>query len=360
MDVKEKLKTLPHLPGVYVMKDSDNSILYVGKSKNLKNRVSSYFQSSKAHSPKINKLVKHLKDFDFVITDTEFEAFILECKLIKELKPLYNRLMKNPLSYTYIKISKDYLNIEICSEKDDVLGNYYFGPYNNKSTVENALEGIKETCKIKCSSNYKSNSPCLNYSLGKCIGVCFDASAKEKYPQIIEKIAKQLEGKSNEIINEMDNNMITAAESLDFNIAANYRDYIAALKSLIYREKVIDFAKENENIVVCEYLNENNIKLFLINGTEIIFSEKYNLTVTKKAKIIASLGSTIMALLKDKIIESSLDIGKNEIDETKIIYSYLNSKKAGCNNFIIPKAWILHENITSLEKELNNLLLYKC
>ena len=131
MNPKEKAKQLPSSPGVYLMKDSYGSIIYVGKSKNLKNRVSSYFQESSTHSNKVIKLVQHLKDFDIIQTDTEFEAFILECKLIKEIQPLYNRLMKNPQSYTYIRIVMDRSSqrIELANRMNEDDGNLYFGPY---------------------------------------------------------------------------------------------------------------------------------------------------------------------------------------------------------------------------------------
>jgi excinuclease ABC subunit C len=359
MDLKEKLKNLPEAPGVYLMKDSSNSIIYVGKSKNLKNRVSSYFHESKNRSPKVAKLVKHLKDFDLILTDTEFEAFILECRLIKDIKPIYNKLMKSPMSYNFIRISKDYLNIEICSEKTNTIGNYYFGPYTRKSSVEKALEGIKETCRIKCSGNYKSSSPCLNYSLGTCLGFCFDASAKAKYPIIIEQISGMFNGTGKEILNEMELKMISAAEKLDFDTAAKYRDYINAINGLINREKVIEFAKENENIVVIEPLDESNIKLFLISGTNIIFKEKYTLADTDFSNLISSISDVIVTLFKDSALENSLEIGKNEIDETQIIYTYLNSEQNGCNYFVVPKDWILRKDVESLKNSIYSILKSK-
>lgn len=149
MDLKEKVKKLPSSPGVYLMKDSLNNVIYVGKSKNLKNRVGSYFINSKSHSPKILKLVQNLKDFEYKITDTEFEAFLLECELIKKIKPAYNRLMKNPKSYSYIKIilNEKYPSIEISHESNETDGNIYFGPYSRKNIVEKDFMVLKNTAK---------------------------------------------------------------------------------------------------------------------------------------------------------------------------------------------------------------------
>jgi len=239
LNFKEKIKNLPSSSGVYLMKDSLQSIIYVGKSKNLKSRVSSYFVNSTSHSPKVVKLVKNVKDFEYILTDTEFEAFMLECKLIKEIKPIYNKKMKSPLSYTYIKIDKDYNNIELSrnSVKDD--GNFYFGPYTSKSTVEKGLQAIEEYYKIKCSGNYKKASACLNYSLGSCIGYCFDNSAKERYKEILCEIKDILNRTNKSILKEMELNMNVYSEKFDFETAAKYRDYITVINSLINKEKVI-------------------------------------------------------------------------------------------------------------------------
>src|SRR5690606_2592294 len=141
--------------GVYLMKNSSGDIIYVGKSKSLKNRVSSYFQNSKNHPPKIERLVKTLKDFDYLLTDTEFEAFMLECKLIKKLQPMYNRQMKNISSYTFIEINIDKkdMNIRAVNSPNEKHSTIYFGPYTSRNTVERAIQGIKEFCKIDCNSS---------------------------------------------------------------------------------------------------------------------------------------------------------------------------------------------------------------
>lgn len=356
MDLNDKAKALPSLPGVYLMKDSLNSIIYVGKSKSLKNRVSSYFYALKSHSPKVVKLVKNIKDFDYILTDTEFEAFLLECKLIKQIKPHYNSLMKNPLSYTYIKIRKDYSNIEICSEKTEIDTNYYWGPFTSKSTVERAIEGIKECCRIQCSGNYKKSSPCLNYSLGTCIGICFDSSARAKYHSILSDIIKLLSGTDTSILKEMEVKMREAAEKLDFDTAAKYRDYIIAVNSLINKKKAIDFSEVNENIAVLEHLDEHNIKFFLISGTKMLFHEKYNMSSLNISSVKTVLRNNILNFFKDETSITSIEIGRNEIDVSQIIYSYLNSNQNNCKYIVIPKDWIYSRNIVSIDNSLIELL----
>jgi excinuclease ABC subunit C len=352
MDLKEKVKNLPSSPGVYLMKDSSGSIIYVGKSKNLKNRVSSYFHSSKSHSPKVVKLVKNIKTFEYILTDTEFEAFMLECKLIKELKPLYNRLMKNPLSYAYIKIkiNEKYPSIDFCNERVESDGNLYFGPYTNKNTVERAVQGIKENCKLLCSSTSRSNSSCLNYSLGLCIGLCMRNVAKEQYDSIIDSIINLLNGTDRRILDEMERKMKLAAEKLDFETAVKYRDYISAVSYLLSREKVIEFTEENKNIVFLETLQDKNVKFFFIKGNKVLFNNMYKLDGLDAKQ----LKTAILISFKNKELSSDLKVDRNGIDEAQIIYSYL--KNSNCKYVILPDKWLNKDNSIALEKALAKLL----
>jgi excinuclease ABC subunit C len=352
MNLKEKVKNLPKTPGVYLMKDSSGSIIYVGKSKSLKNRVSSYFQSTKSHSPKVIKLMQNMKDFDYVLLDTEFEAFMLECKLIKDLKPSYNRIMKSPLSYTYmrIKINENYPSIDFTNERVEDDGHLYFGPYTNKNTVERAIQGIKESCKLLCSSPSRSNSTCLNYSLGLCMGMCLGDSAKAQYLEAIERIKGLFAGSDKTVLEEMEKTMQTAAEKFDFETAAKYRDYITAINSLLNKEKVIEFAMENKIIAMFEYLGENIIKFFLINGNKVLLSNSYNINFLE----ISELKDTILNCLHDAGSNHSLEIGREEIDEVQIIYSYL--KSSNCRYIIIPDHWLTSKNTPALDEALYKLL----
>jgi excinuclease ABC subunit C len=334
------------------MKDSSGSIIYVGKSKNLKNRVGSYFQNSKAHSPKVVKLVKNIKDFEYILTDTEFEAFMLECKLIKHLKPFYNKMMKSPLSYVYIKIkmNEKYPSIDFCSEWVEAENTLYFGPYTNKNTVERAVQGIKESCKLLCSGTSRSNSSCLNYSLGLCMGICMGDAAKDQYDSIIDDIINLLKGTDRKVLEEMDEKMSSAAEKFDFETAAKYRDYISAVSYLLSKEKVIEFTEENKNIALLETLQDNSVKFFLIKGSKVLFSDRYNLD-SLDAK---QLKTTALACFRNKELPSSIMINRDEIDEAQIIYSYLKTSR--CRYVIVPDKWLIKNTSTALEKALLKLL----
>jgi excinuclease ABC subunit C len=353
--LKEKARNLPLSPGVYLMKDSLGEIIYVGKSKSLKNRVGSYFQNSKNRAPKIEKLVKNLKDFDFILTDTEFEAFILECKLIKKIKPMYNSLMKNPLSYTYIeiKINELYPKIEVSSEYEENRTNLYFGPYTSKNSVERTIVGIKEFYKINCSNTSKKNSACLNYSLGLCIGMCLGDSVKQEYQNIINKIIGLLNGSDKSILKEMEEKMLIASEKFDFEAAAKYRDYIEGVTVLLNKEKVIGFAEKNKNIVMIEYLNSHLIKLFLLKGNKILFSEKYDIENSGWEKISNLVKTNILAKFDLDTTYSSMEVNKEDLDEAQIIYSYL--KSSNCSYIAIPDDWLHINNNTELDDAIKKL-----
>lgn len=358
MNLKEKIKALPCCPGVYLMKDSHGSVIYVGKSKNLKSRVGSYFQNSRSHSPKVVKMVKHLKDFDYILTDTEFEAFMLECRLIKEIKPLYNRLMKSPEAYSYIKIKTDgqYPDIEVSKKFCTDDGNLYFGPYTGKNTVQRAIEGIKECYKIMCTGNWHKAAPCLNYSLGSCIGMCFDAAAREQYSGVIDKTVKLLNGSDRSIIEELECSMNNAAMRLDFEKAARYRDYLSAVNSLVGKGKVIEYAEKSRNIAMLEHLDDGSFKFFLIKGNSVLFSEKYRVEDSEPEALKEDLKARIKGCFGAGAPGSGIRIGREEIDEAQIIYSYLKNKSNNCRHIIIYRKWLKPQYNVNIDKALDKLL----
>ena len=357
MDLKEKVRALPSVPGVYLMKDSLGGIIYVGKSKNLKNRVGSYFQNIKSRTPKVEKLIKNLKDFEYIITDTEFEAFMLECTLIRELKPRYNRLMKNPLSYTYIKIELEekYPSIEISSTDRENENTLYFGPYTNKNAAEKAIQGIKDFYKINCKYNYKNGTSCLSYSLGLCIGMCLEvATTTKQYKNIIYKVIASLNDTDDTLLKKIEEKMIIASEEFDFETAAKYRDYIASVTYLTNNRKAIKFAKENKNIVMIESLNEHLIKLFLIRKNNVLFSKTYNIKDINIKQLSEIIKTSIIHYFK-AITSSPIEVNKDEIDKTQIIHSYLQS--SSCNYITISENLLDLECNSELDALITKLLI---
>lgn len=357
MNLKEKAKSLPLSPGVYLMKDSHGTIIYVGKSKKLKNRVQSYFQTSKNHSKKVIKLVQQIKDFEYILTDTEFEAFLLECKLIKEIQPFYNKLMKNPQSYTYlvIRMDRELDRIELSNHLLENDNNLYFGPFTSKNNVEKAILGLKEFFKMACSDPLNHHSPCLNFSLGLCIGMCFKASALEQYHRNINRIIAWFAGTDNSIMDDMNQEMIHASENFDYERAARIRDDLQAMHSLLKKEKVIEFSKEMNNVVITESVSDHLLKLFLIKGNQVLFTHLYKFNKTNMKRMGFEMKSKILAYFKIDLHHPTREISKDEIDEAQIIYSYLTS--SSCKYLLIPENWLYLENRERLDAAIEELLL---
>ncbi len=340
------------------MKDSRGSIIYVGKSKSLRNRVQTYFQNSKDHSNKVEKLVKNIKDFEYILTDTEFEALLLECQLIHKLKPMYNSMMKTPKSYTYIVINlnEDFSNIQTTSHKNENDGNYYFGPFTSKNTVEKAVRGLKEFLQIDCTYTSKRVTPCLNYTLGLCIGMCLGKlDVTNQYHAILTNIIALLNGTDKSILKDMKKKMLYASENFDFEAAAKYRNYIEAITSLLKKEKVIKFTKKNKNIVMIESLDGHTIKLFLIKGDKVLFREKYQLESSNLESLHAQIKSNIITFFNLKTNQSRKEISKDELDHAQIIYSYIKSNNS---NFItIPNIWIKSKEHDRIDLAITELLI---
>lgn len=359
MNLKDKAKKLPSSPGVYLMKDSSSGIIYVGKSKNLRSRVQSYLQRSKVHSKKVEKLVNHLKDFDYILTDTEFEAFILECQLIKKLQPIYNKLMKSPQSYTYImfQMDKKLPSIELTNHINENDGSLYFGPYTSKSTVEKVINGLKDFYKMNCNDPFNKYSPCFNYTLGLCSGICFKSLAMKEYHHIITRFIALLDGTDISILEEMNKKMIDASNHFDFERAARIRDTIEVINSLLKKEKVIEFTKENKYIVVSEFIDDHKMKLFLISRNIVLYSQIYEIDYTKFKQLSLLIKGKILAHFHSVIPLSSINISRDEIDEAQIIYSYLNSD--ACEYLIIPEKWLYTENHEEIDTAINDFLYSK-
>ncbi|WP_088044443.1 UvrB/UvrC motif-containing protein [Bacillus sp. EAC] len=339
------------------MKDSKGHILYVGKAKSLKKRVQSYFRDSSNHSPKVKKLVTHLKDFDTILTDTEFDAFMLECHLIKEIKPHYNRMMKSPMSFVYLVINMDkkIRSFEISYQPSENEHNLIFGPFTSRGIVERAINGMKDCFKINCAHSTVKNSACLNYSLGLCNGLCLGGPAVDEYNAIIDKMNRFLHRTDTSLLEEMEKMMYSASEEFDFEAAAKYRDWIEAVKSLLNKEKVIEFTEENHNILIVEKLDdEGMIKLFLINRTQVLFTGKYHFQNQSIEQLCEVFKSIILSNFSKIIMNSTYDVSQDEIDEAQIIYSYLNS--TNCNSLLIPSDWLNASGTKKLDRELFNFL----
>lgn len=349
MELKEKARKLPQIPGVYLMKDSYGNIIYVGKAKNLKNRVSQYFQSSNRHSPKIVRMIENIDAFDHITADSELEALLLECRLIKDLKPMYNSQMKNDRGYVYLRLNKDeeFPSFEILQERAE--GAVCFGPYSSQKSVERALEVLQDSFKLRsCRSFASRKSGCLRQQLGLCMSPCAGgASPKEYSTQIGEAIAF-LEGRSLGLLADMQSRMEAAAEALDFGKAAKCRDDLRALRRLVGRQQAVGFTQQNRCIAAVEKLDESTYKLFILQGTHISYKAMLETSDLDYADLKELIISSIIIHATDCSF-GDFGLDKQEVDQAHIVYSYLKNKKS-CSYVVIPESWLKGKNQSKLEK----------
>lgn len=243
--LREKTSQLTTSPGVYLMKDEQGGIIYIGKAKNLHNRVSSYFRLGADHLPKVAKMVSHVWDYDFIVTSSEYEALLLECSLIKQHKPHYNILLKDDKGYHYIKISNEpYPRITAEKQKADD-GALYIGPYTGGFVTRSAVEEVNTvfrlpTCHKKFPQMFCKSRPCLNYHIKRCMGVCRGKISQAEYQNLIDQSVAYIRNGSHASVERMEQEMEQAAERLDFEKAAMLRDRIRAIRHAGASQKIID------------------------------------------------------------------------------------------------------------------------
>ena len=278
--IKEDLKKLPERPGVYIMKDKNDSILYVGKAVILKNRVRQYFQKTNK-TERIKKMVSQIDHFEYIVVDSEMEALILECNLIKLHRPKYNVLLKDDKMYPYIKITlnEDYPTVRITRKKFND-GAKYFGPYTNAFAVKETVEFLNKTFKLKhCRKIFKDGkyeTPCLNYHIKRCMGICQGNVSKEEYMKVINQVIDVLDGKSEALIKKIDADMQKASSELNFEKAAELRDKKISLENLMQKQKMDSFSENNIDVIgIVKYLDKASIEVFNIRNSRMIGGENF-------------------------------------------------------------------------------------
>ena len=276
-NIEEELKKLPSKPGVYIMRNKDDEVIYVGKAVVLKNRVKSYFRKTNK-TARIEKMVSLIDHFEYIVVGSEDEALILECNLIKKYRPKFNVLLKDDKTYPYIciDIKSDYPNVFMTRR---ILNNgaKYFGPYPNVGAVKEMISLIKEKFQIRQCKVFKYNDrPCLNYHIKKCLAPCMGYVSKEDYKKQINQIIGLLEGKFDTIIKESKQEMEEASKRLDFEKAASLRDRILAIQRITEKQKVSNFSENNIDVIGI-YKNELSVcvEIFFVRGSKMIGREHY-------------------------------------------------------------------------------------
>ncbi len=280
MNISEKLKTLPEAPGVYIMKDNGGGIIYVGKSKCLKNRVRQYFTKNSSHTPKVISMVQAICDFEYIITDTEWEALVLECNLIKKHKPYYNILLKDSKQYPYIRLTleEEYPRLMLARkvEKD---GSKYFGPYSS-GIVKDTLDILRKTFKLRTCSRFfprdiGKGRPCLNHHIGLCMAPCSGKIPAEDYRAVTDEIVDFLEGRSDSLISSLEKKMYALSEEMRFEAAADVRDKINHLKAIAEKQKITDPTGGDRDIIaIVSGARIANAQVFSFRGGKLLGREE--------------------------------------------------------------------------------------
>ncbi len=327
-NIEEELKKLPGKPGVYIMRDKDDNIIYVGKAVSLKNRVRSYFRKTNK-TERIKKMVSLIDHFEYIVVDNEAEALILECNLIKKNRPKFNVLLKDDKTYPYIKIDvkSEYPNVIITRRLIND-GAKYFGPYPNPGAAKEMLNFIKQKYKIRQCRNFKSTTrPCLNYHIKRCLAPCVGYVTPEEYRKQIHEIIDLLEGKTDKIIKELDKQMEEASKKLEFEKAAELRDRKAAIERASSKQKVSNISENNIDVIGL-YKSEIDvcIEIFFVRGSKMIGREHYFFPELKDMEDVEILTGFIKQYyLNNPNIPSKIML-REELPEKDIIEQWLSTE----------------------------------
>ncbi len=334
-DIKRKLETLPDRPGVYMMMDKNHKIIYVGKAVSLKNRVRQYFQSSKNQSPRVRAMISHIDTFEYIITDTELEALILECNLIKENRPKYNVLLRDDKTYPYIKITlgEEYPRL-IKTRRVIGDGARYFGPYTNEGALNETIEIINNIYPIrKCNNNIermiKNNErPCLNYHIEKCTGPCTGEIDRAEYMDMIHEIIMFLDGKEEELIYKIEGEMKRAADMMDFEKAVKYRDQIAALNSIAEKQKIVSINGQDQDIIaMAQGDGDSWVQVFFVRKGKLIRREHFILKNTGDNTEQEIISSFLKQFYSDSNFIPKEILIEKQVEDLKVLEEWLSDKR---------------------------------
>ena len=343
-NIEEELKKLPARPGGYVMHDADDTIIYVGKAISLKNRVRQYFQGSRNLGIRKEQMVEQIARFEYIITDSELEALVLECNLIKEHTPKYNILLKDDKTYPFIKVTvgEDYPRIQIVRRVKKDKSRYY-GPYSSAMAVKDVVELTTKLYRLRtCSRNLPKDigkeRPCLYHQIHQCDAPCQGYISKEEYRKKVDKLLDFLNGNHREILKELEEKMLAASQEMNFEDAAQYRDLIQSVKRIGERQKITDQHGEDKDVVAVAQDGEDAVaQVFFIRGGKLIGRDHFYLKVAKedqRAQIISSFLKQFYA--GTPFIPKEIMI-QEEIEDREVITQWLEKRKGRKVHIRIPK-----------------------
>lgn len=335
-NLEEELKNLPEAPGVYIMHNKNDEIIYVGKAKVLKKRVRQYFQKNKNHTPKVLAMVANIAYFEYIVTDSEIEALVLECNLIKKHRPKYNILLKDDKQYPYIKvtINKDYPRIFMSRNLDND-GAKYFGPYTGMQTVRTTLEIVQKifkppTCNRRFPGDIGKGRPCLNYHINNCFAPCIAGNvSKEAYRQVFFEICSFLEGNHEKLLETMQKDMLDASKKTEFEKAAALRDKINAIRLFEQKQKIVNTGKQTDmDIAALARLgNKAFVEMFFIRAGRITGHQNYKMDDAGDTDPADIMSDFIKQFYSDTVVIPQEILTEYKISDIEIIEKWLSKKR---------------------------------
>ncbi len=363
-NIEEELKRLPDSPGVYIMKNKSDEIIYVGKAISLKKRVRSYFQSAKNHHPKVAAMVSHISEFEYIMVDNEVEALVLESNLIKKNRPKYNILLRDDKQYPYIKVTLNEKYPRVIKTRSILKdGGKYFGPYPSATAVNDALDTIKQlypirTCKLNLNKRIEDFRPCLNHYIGRCNAPCLGDLDEKDYMDMIDEIIQFLSNKDERIVDIIEEKMKKAAANLDFEGAARYRDQFNSLRTLQEKQKIVTASSslDQDVIAMARGVEEVCLQIFFIRAGKIVGREHYILDDIYNEDRSEILSSFIKQFYIGSAYIPKEILVEEEMTDTESIGKWLEIKRGSKVSILVPRRGNKLELIEMVRKNAMDML----
>lgn len=362
-DISEELKKLPDQPGVYIMHDSSDAIIYIGKAVNLKNRVRQYFQASHNEGIKKDQMVKKIVRFEYIMTDSELEALVLECNLIKEHRPKYNTMLRDDKTYPYIRVTlgEEFPRVLFCRQmKKDK--SRYFGPYTSAGAVKDSIELIQKIYHIRtCNRNLPKDTgkerPCLNYHIKQCMAPCQGYISKEAYRQNIDRALEFLNGNYHPVIKDLEQKMMQASDALDFEKAIEYRELLSSVKQIAQKQKITHSDGEDKDIIALASDEQDAVvQIFFIREGRLIGRDHFYVTIANEDSVSQILTTVIKQFYAGTPYIPKEIMLQDEIEDAAIISDWLTKKRGQKVTIRVPVKGMKEKLVELAEKNAKLVL----
>ena len=364
-DIQEELKKLPGRPGVYIMHDENDHIIYVGKAVSLKNRVRQYFQTSRNKGVKIEQMVTHIRRFEYIVTDSELEALVLECNLIKEHHPKYNTMLMDDKTYPFIKVTTgEAFPRVVLSRKMQKDKARYFGPYTSSQAVRDTIDLIHKlyhlrSCNRSLPRDIGKERPCLNYHIKQCDAPCQGYISQEEYGKSVNEVLKFLNGNYDAVLKDLEEKMNAASEALEFERAIEYRELLSSVKKVAQKQKITDSSGEDRDVLaVASHEGDAVVQVFFIRGGRLIGRDHFYLRITDGESPSEILNSFIMQYYAGTPFIPGELMLQAEVEDREVLEEWLTSKRGQKVAIRVPKKGT-KEKLVELAQENARLVLFR-